>query len=214
MPGEERDRLDLLLQDDMTFFSRPGGGNAFISFGLTLKHLRVRGLEWRNNLIIIPRRIRGVMRRDEDDNILLVKEQYGEYGLESSGTFGIPFARYFNLYVGTGTMMNLSSRRRTCVSLSPSISSHCLTNGHLIAYSSTFESGREFKHLFYLQTGLGMQVFKSIEFEVMAQGGAGYVIGQGEPIKYMNWMGMSIGLRYVIDQTSLSDLSDQTLTSF
>ena len=183
--------------------------NPSMSLGITLVHHKAELFEWRNLIAYKPNRIDAIY-LSSDEDYLNISSNHTEIAAESAILMNIPNVPIFNIYVGAGTNLGVTSSNTTCVNTSldfnsenNSFRSDQLSNqvpagqfGSGDGYHECFNTGGQINQRLFLQIGFGAEIWNRIEVGMDIKYGIGYRADIGNSVRGTNLNSTNMILRY------------------
>ncbi len=183
--------------------------NPSVSLGVTLVHPKAELFEWRNLIAYKANRIDAINLNSEE-HYLSINSMHTEITAESAVLMMIPNVPIFNIYVGAGTNLGVTTSNTTCVNTNLSFDtennsfrSNELSNqvpagqfGSGDGYHNCFDTGSQINQRLFLQLGFGAEIWNRIELGMDIKYGIGYRADIGNSIRGTNLNSTNMIIRY------------------
>jgi len=194
--------------------------NPSINIGITLQPQKIPQLEWRNAIAIKPNRVDAMTYYNNssyEGNYLTINGTHSEFALESAMVVRLPLLSFFNLYIGAGTNIGVTTNNETCVFTSLDLTAEDISfrnvneinnnvpagvygsgDGYDNSYEECFKTGSQLNQRVFGQIGTGIIFADRIELGFDIKYGFGYRAVPFRTAHGTHIVATNLNLRYIL----------------
>lgn len=215
MPDVQQARLDE-LNFEVSEVESGICENPSINIGITLEPENFEFLEWRNALAVKPNRVDAMTYFNNsgyEGTYLNISGTHAEFAFESALVMKLPVLPFFNLYIGAGTNIGVTTSNETCVFTSLDLTAEDISYRNINevnegvpagrygsgdGYGACFDTGSQLNQRIFGQLGTGIIFFDRVEVGLDMKYGFGYRAVPGRTIDRTHIVATNLNLRYIL----------------
>lgn len=215
MPDVQQARLDE-LNFEVSEVESGICENPSINVGITLQPEKYPFLEWRSALAVKPNRVDAMTYYNNshyEGNYMNISGTHAEFAVESAMIVKLPVLSFFNLYMGAGTNIGVTTSNQTCVFTSLDLTAEDISFRNINeinegvpagrfgsgdGYSECFDTGSQLNQRVFGQLGAGLIFFDRVEVGFDIKYGIGYRAVPARTIDRTHIVATNLNLRYIL----------------